>query len=196
MKPKPYDESHPSTKEAGGAMGSYTQAESSALFVTPSQRIEFYVEKLKEFGQELPVFIEPPESPCQPLAKKYPLTLLEMHSKARFHSALTHVDWLRELDPEPLVKMNPVDAEKRGIQDGDLVTVTNDRGRAKLKARIHEGIRPGVVTMGEGWHPKHYAEGCHQELTNTDINPAQEAVFGTIGQMQGILVEIKKTEEG
>jgi len=199
MKPKTYDEVLSSTnsdrKEVGQALGSYTQVQSSDLFQTPSRRLEFYVEKLKEFGEELPVFKEPPESPRQPLAKKYPLTLLEMHSKARFHSALTNVKWLREIDPEPLMKMNSADAEKRGIQDGDLVIAFNDRGKAKLKARIHEGMRPGVVAMGEGWSPRHYAEGSHQELTNNVVNPAQEAVFGSIGQMQGVLVEVKKAEE-
>ena len=170
---------------------------STPLFYTPSGRLEFYVEKLKEFGQELPLYIEPPESARQPLAQKYPLTCLQTHSRTRFHGSwLVNVDWLRELDPEPMLGMNSVDAEKRGIQDGDMVIAFNDRGRVKLKARIHEGIRPGVVTVGEGWQPRHFAEGSYQELTGTTTNPVQQAVFESIAPMQDILVEVKKAEEG
>jgi anaerobic selenocysteine-containing dehydrogenase len=166
------------------------------LFTTPSGRLEFYAEKMKEFGQELPVFIEPLESARQPLAQKYPLIFMTMHTKFRHHSKLAEVDWLRELDPEPLVDMNPVDAKKRGIKDGDMVVIFNDRGRAKLKARFHEGMRPGMVTIGEGWQPRHFAEGSYQELTGTITNPAQEAVVGSVGQMQGVLVEVRKASEG
>lgn len=162
------------------------------LFNTPSGRLEFYVEKLKEFGQELPVYIEPPESPRQPLAQKYPLTFLQLHSKARSHSFLNNIDWLKEIDPEPVVDMNPIDAEKRGLRDGDMVITFNDRGMMKLKARIHEGIRPGVVTIAEGWQPKHFAQGSYQELTGPPSNRAQQAIFASVGQIQGILVEVKK----
>ncbi len=154
------------------------------------------MENLKEFGQELPIYIESPDSVRQPRAQKYPLYLIHTHSKAHFHSMFSNVDWLRELDPEPVVNMNPEDAEKRGIQDGDMVMTFNDRGKVKLKARIHEGIRPGGVTIAEGWQPRHFAEGSYQELTGTNPNPAQKAAFEPVGQINDILVEVKKVEEG
>lgn len=163
---------------------------------TPSGRIEFYVEKLKDFGQELPVYMEPPESPRQPLAQKYPLTLLQTHARHRHHSHFGNVDWLKELDPEPVLEMNPIDAERRGIQDGDMIVTFNDRGRVKLKAMIHEGVRPGVVTLSEGWQPNEFAEGSHQELTGPPVNRAQQAIFESVGHIQGVLVEVRKTEEG
>ena len=113
----------------------------------------------------------------------------------RDSSHFGNVGWLRELD-EPVVNMNPVDAEKHGIQDGDMVMVFNDRGRVKLKARTHEGIRPGVVTISEGWQPRHFAEGSYQELTGTTPNPAQEAAFEPVGQINDVLVEVKKAKAG
>ena len=82
------------------------------------------------------------------------------------HSMFANVDWMREVDPEPMLDMNPVDAEKRGIRDGDMVVAFNDRGRVKLKARIHEGMRPGAVSITEGWWPRDFAEGSYQELTD------------------------------
>lgn len=169
---------------------------SAPLFTTPSGKFEFYTEKLKEFGQELPIYIESPESSRQPLAQKYPLYFLQMHSRGRHHSHMGNVDRLKELDPEPVVNMHPVNAEKRGINDGDMVRVFNDRGRVKLKARIHEGIRPGTVTINEGWQPRDFAEGSYQELTAADINPAQEAIYGSQGQVQGVLVQVTKARKG
>lgn len=161
-------------------------------FTTPTGRIGLYSERLREFGQALPVFKEPPESARQPLAKKYPLVFLQLHSKARSHAQLARINWLKELDPEPLLNMNPMDAEKRGIKNGDMVMTFNDRGKVKLKARVHEGIRPGVVVTREGWQPRDFAEGSYQELTGTAKNPAQEAIFEPVATMQGVLVEVKK----
>jgi molybdopterin-containing oxidoreductase family molybdopterin binding subunit len=193
---KPSD--NPADTQLGAAGGIYQDelSKGGANFQTRSERFEFYSELMKEYGEELPVYIEPAESPRQPLGQKYPLSLLHRHSKTRFHTHFTEVDWLRELDPEPVLQINPVDAERRGIQEGDMVKVFNDRGRVKLKARIHQGIRPGVVTVGEGWQARHFAEGCYQELTASTENPALEAVTESQGQMNDILVEVKKAEEG
>jgi len=164
-------------------------------FRTPSGRMEFYSEGMRQFGQELPVYLEPIESARQPLAKQYPLSYLSTHTKYGNHSLMANVAWLRELDAEPLLEMNPRDAEARGIKDGDMVVAFNDRGRVKLKAKIHQGIRPGAVNINEGWWHHHYAEGTHQALTHAVINPAQMAVFEPNSAMYDNLVEVKKAGE-
>ena len=46
--------------------------------------------------------------------------------------------------------INPVDAEKRGIQNGDLVKIFNDRGTVLFGARISERIIPGAVMVNKG----------------------------------------------
>ncbi|MFC1823525.1 molybdopterin-dependent oxidoreductase [Thermodesulfobacteriota bacterium] len=161
-------------------------------FRTPSGRIEFYSEAMIQFEQELPVYKEPLESGRRPLAEQYPLVCLSTHTKYRFHSTLANVSLSRELDPEPLVEMNPVDAEKRSIQDGDNVLVFNDRGNCRLKAKIHNGIRAGVVNINQGWWPEDYAEGTHQALTHAAVNPAQEVSFEPNAALYDVLVEVKK----
>jgi len=163
-------------------------------FATPSGRIEFYSERMKEYGQELPVFMEPIESTRQPQAKKYPLSYLSTHTKYGNHSFLANIAWLRELDAEPLLEMNSVDATARGIVDGDMVVAFNDRGKVKLKVKVHEGIRPGVVNINEGWWHHHFAEGSYQELTHATINPAQLAVFEPNSAMYDNLVEVRKAD--
>jgi len=82
--------------------------------------------------------------------------------------------WLRELLPENYLLINRLDAEAKGIADGDLLRVssaTNPEGRADIgaegagemlemtiKAKVVEGIRPGVVafSLGHG----HWAYGA------------------------------------
>ncbi|MFC1945002.1 molybdopterin dinucleotide binding domain-containing protein, partial [Chloroflexota bacterium] len=165
-------------------------------FRTPSGRIEFYSEdqRLKQLGESLPVFKEPPEGARQALAEKYPLCLLTTHTKYRMHSMFANVDWIRELDPEPVMDINTVDAEKRGVQDGDMIVVFNDRGMVKVKAMVHAGIMPGVVNITQGWWHKHFTEGSHNALTRDEINPAQQAVYEANAPHYDVLVEVKKAE--
>ena len=88
------------------------------------------------------------------------------------------------------------DANERGIKDGDIVVAFNDRGRAKVKARVHEGIKAGVVSIDEGWWPRHFIEGTLQALTHDVINPAQKAVFTPPNiAYADVLVEVRKAEE-
>jgi len=164
----------------------------SARFRTPSGRIEFYVEKLLPFGEALPVYKEPLESKRTTLARKYPLSLVQVHSKFHVHSSYLKSAWLRELDPEPSLEMNPVDASSRHIQDGDLVEMFNDRGRVRLKAKLNTGVQPGVVNLTHGWWPSHFSEGDLNAVTNDAINPAQEAAYEANMCMNDNLVEVRK----
>jgi molybdopterin-containing oxidoreductase family molybdopterin binding subunit len=165
-------------------------------FATPSGRLEFYVESLKGFDQQLPVYLEPLESNRGSLAEKYPLCFLATHTKYRTHSMFANIPWLRELAPEPKLDVNPVDAKARRIQDGDLVRVFNDRGEVKLRARVHSGVRQGLVSTSQGWAPRDYVSGTHQALTHATINLAQQAAFEPNASYHDVLVEVEPVKEG
>ena len=49
-----------------------------------------------------------------------------------FHSEQRHVPLLREVEPWPLVDINPKDADRYGLHDGDWVWLENDNGRCKM----------------------------------------------------------------
>ena len=164
-------------------------------FATQSGRFEFYSELMKQFGEELPLYIEPIESRRQPLASKYPLSYLTTHTRYGNHALFAEEPWLRELDTEPLLEMNPADAKQRGIGDGDEVVVFNDRGRVRLKAKIHQGMKAGIVNINQGWLHKQYTEGTHQALTHGVINPAQAAIFEPNSALYDNLVEVKKADK-
>jgi anaerobic dimethyl sulfoxide reductase subunit A len=162
---------------------------------TPSGKIEIYSEALSEAGQSLPVHLDPLETPLEPEGKKYPLAFIQGHSRFRTHSMFANVSTLLELNPEPLVEINPEDARKRNIIDNDIVTVFNDRGRTTLRARVTEGVRPGVVNITEGWLPEQFREGGVNHLTHDVINPVQEAIYEPNMHMNDVAVEIIKCEE-
>jgi molybdopterin-containing oxidoreductase family molybdopterin binding subunit len=157
---------------------------------TPTKRIEFYVESLKQFGQELPVYLEPLESLRQDKAKKYSLSLLTPHPRYRIHSMLANVPELLKFDPEPRLEINPSDAKARNISDGSTVYVFNDRGRLKVKVKLTADIKPGVVSLDEGWWPEQYLEGHHNELTHEEINPVQQFILGPNAAYCDVLVEV------
>ena len=157
---------------------------SNLQFNTPSGRLEFYGEKellnypwalgvpVQIGGDPLVRWEEPMEAwPTNAVAKTYPLQCLQEHTKWRVHSGWFNQPWLREVDPEPVVKMNPTDAAARGIQDGDYVQVYNDRGSAVLKVVFNPGLRPGSVNAPHGWQRSQHLSGGSQELTNSATNP-------------------------
>lgn len=125
-------------------------------FATPSGKIEIYSQRLADLNSPelppIPKYIETWESLNDPLAKKYPLQLVSTHLKRRTHSVFDTIPWLKELQPQ-VMKINFVDAEARGICDGDEVRVFNDRGETVIRAKVTERIMPGVVDIPEGaWY--------------------------------------------
>jgi molybdopterin-containing oxidoreductase family molybdopterin binding subunit len=164
-------------------------------FRTPSGRIEFYVERLKQFGQQLPTYLEPVESARSDKAGVYPLCLLSTHSRYRMHSTFANVPSLLKLDPEPTLEINPVDAKPRNIGDGDVVRVFNDRGQAKLRSKLSQRLKPGVVNISQGWWPEQYIEGHHNELTHERINEAQQFIMEPNAALYDVLVEVERVEQ-
>ncbi|UCF92153.1 MAG: molybdopterin-dependent oxidoreductase, partial [Desulfobacterales bacterium] len=163
-------------------------------FPTPSGKIEIYSQRVADLRNPLvppiPKYMRTPEDRHDPLAAKYPLQLLTPHAKNRVHSELYTVPWLREVEPHR-VWINPVDAEPRGIKDGDEVYVHNDRGKVAIPAWVTERIIPGVICICEGaWYAPD-ANGidrgaCANTLTNDGYSGAGAALMNTT------LVQVEK----
>lgn len=124
-------------------------------FDTESGKAELYSEKLKRHGFDpLPTYVEPAESPISSpeVAKDYPLVLASGAKTGIYvHSQYRYLPRLRNQFPDPLVEINPEDAEEYGISDGDLVEVESLRGRIKVKAAVTGDILKGVVHVYHGW---------------------------------------------
>jgi anaerobic dimethyl sulfoxide reductase subunit A len=149
-------------------------------FNTASGKIEIYSKTIAELNNPrlppIPKYIETWESPNDPISKKFPLQVVTTHTRRRAHTQFDNVPWLRELYPQA-VTINTDDALARGIRDGDLVRVFNDRGQMIIPARVTSRIMPGVVDVPQGaWYQPDSQGvdrgGCANVLTNDIISPA------------------------
>lgn len=151
----------PDPGPSGGAIQGLPDNESS--MDTQSGKIEFESLSLKRF--------DPYDKERPPVAKyirsweghhsrrllsKYPLQLITPHPRYSFHTMNDGKGcWVNEI-PEHRVKardgyyywvirINPKDARKRGIDDNEIVRAYNDRGEVLLAAQITGRIPPGIV---------------------------------------------------
>lgn len=166
-------------------------------FPTPSGKIEIYSNLVAGMSHPLippvPRYIETWESLNDPLARKYPLQLITPHFKRRAHSQFDNLPWLRELQTQAIT-INALDAGSRGIQDGDMVMVFNDRGKMIIPARVTERIMPGVAAIPQGawYNPDENGidhGGSANMLTRNVTSPAGAFVCNTA------LVQIEKVKK-
>jgi anaerobic selenocysteine-containing dehydrogenase len=161
-------------------------------FDTPSGKIEIYDESLTELGEACPIHYEPFESNRSKKAEKYPLTFMNCRTIYTAHSQHVDLPWIREIMPEPRLEMNSKDAKARGIVDGDLVEVYNDRGSYRVKVLVTDELVPGCLNQRQGWWPKHFESGHYAELLHMELNDTQELLYETNYAPYDNLVEVKK----
>lgn len=126
---------------------------------TPSGKIELYSATIAGYHYDdcppHPTWIEPAEWLGSPKAKKYPLHMVSPHPYYRLHSQLDNT-WIRtwyEVQHREPIWINTGDAKRRGIANGDVVKVHNDRGSVLAGAMVTDRVRPGVVVLHEGaWY--------------------------------------------
>lgn len=113
----------------------------------------------------------------------FPLQLFGFHYKSRTHSSYGNIDVLQAACRQE-VWINPLDAQKRGIANGDKVRVFNDRGEVRLPAKVTPRILPGVSAMGQGaWHNADMAGdkidhgACINTLTTLRPSPWQKGIL-------------------
>jgi anaerobic selenocysteine-containing dehydrogenase len=137
---------------------------------TPSGKIEFCSQNLTRYFPDdverppVPHWIEKGESHDERVssqrAAKYPLIIMSNHGRWRVHAQCDDITWTREAPTckvkgpdgyryEPLW-INPADASARGIRNGDIVKVYNERGAVMGGAYVTERMMPGVVYMDHG----------------------------------------------
>ena len=133
-------------------------------FPTDTGKINFYSPFLAERGRlkqkaARAQYVRPPEGIEDLLEGKkgakgiaYSLQFTTPHMPNRSHSSFDNTTSLMDAFPH-CVFINPEDAQKRGISDGDEVYVYNDAGCMKIPAQITLRQLPGVVSIGEGaWY--------------------------------------------
>lgn len=153
------------------------------VLATPTGRAVFYKEDAApsynagqkvDLGKERVLYWEPSNEADKnsPIRSQYPFHCISEHMRTRTHSQWYDVDYLREFDPEPIVRMNPDDAGGLGIVEGDMVRMYNDRGSVVMKATISAGYPRGVVGSPRSYQAKEYIEGHFASLSTNEYNQA------------------------
>ena len=156
---------------------------------TDSGKLEIFSKKLYdmnkvwEFDDELDRLAALPEQvltyedwyAARAEGAKYPLQLMGHHYKGRTHSSYANLPRNKEAHPQK-AWINPADAQVRGIENGDLVDVFNDRGRMRIPALVTPRIAPGIVSVPQGaWYDPNTdgidEGGCINLLTKYHPSP-------------------------
>jgi anaerobic selenocysteine-containing dehydrogenase len=166
------------------------QPYTSGTLATPSGKIEFYSETLAAQGLDpLPAFIPNTESRFTDNASRYPLEFLSRKSDNYMNSTFANLDGHRRMEARTSqrLEMHPLDAESRGIIDGDAVRIFNDRGSLKLTALVNGSVPAGVVAARLDWAKLHPDGNNVNALTSERLTD-----LGRAATFYSTLVEVAK----
>ena len=153
---------------------------------TPSGKIEIFSETIDSFNYDdcpgHPTWMEPAEW-LGAKAKPYPLHLISNQPKTKLHSQMDNgalSSSIKIKGHQPL-EMNPIDAKSRGITQGDIVRVFNDRGSCLCGVNITNDVIPGVVIISTGaWYdpvepndPKSMCKHGNPNVLSPDIGTSK-----------------------
>ena len=177
---------------------------------TPSGRIELWSEVIDGFGYDdcpgHPVWLSP-RGFGDGLVERFPLALVSGQPGTRLHSQYdcgkTSAD--AKINGREPVLINPKDASARGIKDGDIVEIVNDKGQCLAGARLTDDIAAGCVFLWTGawwdpdfshpdWRDRH---GNPNTLTHDlrtsrlSQGPASHSAFVEVRTLDGPLPEVE-----
>jgi anaerobic selenocysteine-containing dehydrogenase len=116
---------------------------------TASGKIELFSRNLEDrFGYGLPRY--------EPVPRAFPLIIISPSSSKRTNATFGGCS---VSDGAEEVEIHPTDAEARGIRDGDLLRVHNQRGETFLVARVTDAVLPGVLYTPKGTWFRHSRNG-------------------------------------
>ena len=123
--------------------------------VNKSGKFEIYSNLLKKKGfSPMPTYIPIPEHQKM---KQNELVLTTFKVAVQTHSRTQNCKWLTEIYHDNPAWINPKVAAKKGIKDGDRIKIKSDVGEITTRAKLTEGIIPGVIAISH--HLGHWAYG-------------------------------------
>jgi ferredoxin-nitrate reductase len=137
---------------------------SDKKFYTPSQKAIFNLPTAIENTSEAP-------------NASFPFILTTGRIRDQWHTMTKtgKVSRLMTHIPSPMLEINPIDAYKSSIHNGDIVVVTSKNGTVRVKAKVSDTIKEGVVFL-----PMHWGKQLENDLnrtnnlTNTIVDPVSK----------------------
>jgi biotin/methionine sulfoxide reductase len=189
----------PTHPRDGGPLRVFRRDPVGSALPTPSGRIEIVSATIGGFGyadcRPHPAWF----APDMPAGGHFPLCLVANQPATRLHSQLDFgpVSQAAKIRGREPVRIHPRDAARRGIGDGDIVRLWNDRGACLAGAVLSEALREGVAQLSTGaWYdpeePAAEAPLCvhgNPNVLTPDVGTSRLAQ-GCTGQL--CLVEIER----
>jgi len=126
---------------------------------TPSGKVEIFSETIAGFEYDdcpgHPVWQEPAEWLGSEVASRFPLHMISNQPTTRLHSQMDQGRTSRDskINGHEPITMHPADAAARGLTDGDIARVFNERGEFLAGATTSDDILSGVVALATGaWY--------------------------------------------
>lgn len=168
---------------------------------TNSGKIEMFCQEIAGFEIDdcpgMPVWLEKHEYLGN--AKEGQLHVVSPHPWYRLHSQMDQSSNLRDLykiqGREP-ARINSQDAAARGIENGDLIELYNERGTIIVGAVLSDEIMPGVVSVYEGAWPSLDSKGrCNSGLVNFLTSTQRSSGLSQATTANTVLCEMRKCED-
>jgi biotin/methionine sulfoxide reductase len=189
----------PQHPDDGGKLREFRDDPVAHPLPTPSGKIEIFSATIAGFGDAdcpgHPVWMTPQHVPHA----AEPMVLVANQPATRLHSQLDfggHSVASKHRGRE-VACMHPADAVARGIADGDVVRLFNERGACLAAIRLTDGIRPGVIQLPTGaWYdpadPEEDNSLCvhgNPNVLTRDVGTSALAQ-GCTGQLTSVQVEL------
>lgn len=181
--------------ENGWAQANYDHPKRQWLEIgwpTATGRIEIWSDALAAEGQDpLPTYVPEMEGQEDPLRERFPLQVLSNASHYFIGDSFQSVERLQAMQSRPTFELNPEDAAARGIADGDLCRLYNDRGETFGYAVILDGLLAGVCGTQKQFKGSNTPGGVNVNALNTEVLTD----FGLAPSFYSCLAEIEKTDD-
>jgi len=175
-------------------------------FPQPTGKVELLSTTVETYhpgsGMELPMHVEPPESPvARPeLYDEYPLTCITgRRIPVYFHNEHRQLPWCRENWPVPLMEINPKTAAKLGIKQGDWVWIESPYGKVRQTADLYAGVAENVINAEHlWWYPEAPSpeKGSQYSEINRIVNKDAQCPICGATCLRGYPVKVYKAVEG
>ncbi len=166
---------------------------------TASGKIEMFSESIAAFGYDdcpaHPTWLAPAEWLGSEAARRHPLHLITIQPPDRLHSQMDAgpVAQANKVAGREKLRVNPGDAARRGLADGDVARIYNDRGACLAGVYCDAGVMPGVAIIATGaWYdpaPDGLERGGNPNVLSLDVGTSRLAQGPSALSM---LVEIEK----
>jgi formate dehydrogenase major subunit len=115
---------------------------------------------------------------------EYPLVLITGRLLEHWHTGTMtrRAAALDAIEPDPFLELNPADAARLAIADGEMIVARSRRGHIQLKARLSTASAPGSCFI-----PFHFREAAANVLTIDELDP-----YGKIPEFKFCAVTVEK----